>query len=119
MFVDTMIDRPELPREKKEEYLRIISGEGERLNRLINSLLDFSRFETGTKHFNFQDISVTDILNYVLNTFEYQFKKTTASITKKFSSGMPQIKGDPDAIAEVFINLLSNSLKYSVAKSCY
>ena len=114
MFVDTMIDRPELPREKKEEYLRIISGEGERLNRLINSLLDFSRFETGAKKYNFQDIKVTDILNYVLNTFEYQFKKTSASISKKFSPGLPYIKGDPDAIAEVFINLLSNSLKYSV-----
>jgi len=116
MFVDTMIDRPELPAEKKEEYLRIISGEGERLNRLINSLLDFSRFETGTKKYSFQSISVTDILNYVLTTFEYQFRKASASITKKFSSGLPHIKGDPDAIAEVFINLLSNALKYTGGK---
>ena len=113
MFVDTLIDRPELPVEKKEEYLRVISGEGERLHRLINSLLDFSRFERGNKEFSFIEVSIPDIMNYVLNTFEYQFRKYSASVTRKFSKDIPFIKGDPDAIAEVFINLLSNSLKYS------
>ncbi|MCI0472993.1 MAG: ATP-binding protein [Ignavibacteria bacterium] len=113
MFVDTLIDRPELPVEKKEEYLRVISGEGERLHRLINSLLDFSRFERGNKEFSFEQVSIPDIMDYVLNTFEYQFRKYSASVTRKFSKEIPLIKGDPDAIAEVFINLLSNSLKYS------
>jgi len=113
MFVDTLIDRPELPPAKKEEYLRVISGEGERLHRLINSLLDFSRFERGVKEFTFTEVNVPDIMNYVLNTFQYQFRKYSASVIKKFSVNLPLIKGDPDAIAEVFINLLSNSLKYS------
>ncbi|MCU0373310.1 MAG: HAMP domain-containing histidine kinase, partial [Ignavibacteria bacterium] len=91
----------------------VISGEGERLHRLINSLLDFSRFERGNKEFSFENVSIPDIMNYVLNTFEYQFRKNSASVSKRFSKDLPLIKGDPDAIAEVFINLLSNALKYS------
>lgn len=114
MFIDTLTERPELPEEKKAEYLKVISGESDRLHRLINSLLDFSRFESGQKNFQFEEVNLAEILEYVLVTFEYQFSKYSAVVTKQIDSNLPNVKGDPDAIAEVFINLLSNALKYSL-----
>lgn len=113
MFIDTLMERTELTEEKKTEYLRVISGESDRLHRLINSLLDFSRFESGLKHFQFEEVKLDEILEYVLVTFEYQFSKHSAAVTKQIGGNLPHIIGDPDAIAEVFINLLSNALKYS------
>jgi signal transduction histidine kinase len=113
LFAETLMSDREIPKEKQKEYAEIIYGESGRLTRIINTILDFSKIERGIKKYYFETICVNSILEYILNTMEYQFKKNNAELIKDVCSEKLFINADSDAISEVLINLLSNALKYS------
>ena len=113
LFAETLMSDREIAKEKQKEYAEIIYGESGRLTRIINTILDFSKIERGIKKYYFERICVNSILEYILNTMEYQFKKNNAELIKNVCSGKLFINADSDAISEVLINLLSNALKYS------
>lgn len=114
LYAEVLNSNPNLNENKKNEYLSIIEGECDRLDRLVNNVLGFSKIEKGTKIYNFEFIDLKNLLSNVINTFKYQlnfhnFKlffdyETTANYT---------IEADEDALKEVFINIISNSIKYS------
>ncbi|MFC2130515.1 ATP-binding protein [Bacteroidota bacterium] len=116
MFAEILEMKPDLPNDKKREYTEIIQGECDRLNRLINNVLDFSKIEKGTKKYKFIKTDLWNILEDVLKSLNYQLK------LKKFKFGIEckemdcKIKGDPDALSEVFINIITNAMKYSLEK---
>jgi signal transduction histidine kinase len=113
LFAETLMSDREIAKDKQKEYAEIIYGESGRLTRIINTILDFSKIERGIKKYYFETICLNSILEYILNTMEYQFKKNNADIIKHVCSEKLFINADSDAISEVLINLLSNALKYS------
>ena len=96
-----------------KEYLRIIEGESDRLTRLINNVLDFTKIEKGIKEYNFEEVSLNKIVNEVLVLMEYQFRIKKFELHKSLMENEKLINGDEDAIAEALINLLANAIKYS------
>ncbi len=116
MFAETLLSRNIKSEKKRKEYLRIIQGESERLTRLINNVLDFSKIERGVKQYNFDSVNVRDLLRDVLKTMEYQFDKRKFKVNARVPKTVPLIKADRDAVAEAIINLLSNAIKYSGIK---
>ena len=56
MFGDTLRDHKITSRKRRKEYLGIIIGEAERLGRLVNNILDYSKIERGVKEFHFATI---------------------------------------------------------------
>jgi|WetSurMetagenome_2_1015567.scaffolds.fasta_scaffold11910_3 signal transduction histidine kinase len=116
LFAETLMANKEIEKEKQKEYAEIIYGESERLTRLINNILDFSKIERGIKKYNFETVCLNKLLEYVLGTMEYQFKKNNAALVKRISPQKIFVNADSDAIAEVVINLLSNALKYSTER---
>jgi two-component system phosphate regulon sensor histidine kinase PhoR len=113
LFAEIMQMKKNIDEDKRNEYLDIIQSECDRLNRLISNVLDFSKIERGAKEYRFARVSLTDILNNVIKTFEYQFKAQGFKVNLDISGNSMVINGDEDAIAESFINLIGNALKYS------
>jgi len=113
LFAETLMSDREISKNKQKEYAEIIYGESGRLTRIINTILDFSKIERGIKQYYFETICLNNIIEYILNTMEYQFKKDNADIINDVCSEKLFINADSDAISEVLINLLSNALKYS------
>jgi signal transduction histidine kinase len=99
--------------EKQRSFLRIIAAEAARLTRLINNVLDFSRLERGEKHYNFARCDLVALVCETLNGYRPHLE--TARFTLEFTMpGAPLIvHGDHDALAQVLVNLLSNTEKYS------
>jgi len=113
MFAELMQLQKGLPVDKVDHYLSVIQGECDRLNRLINNILDFSKIERGIKEYHKEDIDLLELLEKVVNTMEYQIKMQKFTFSNHYNEGNYSIYGDPDALSEVFINLLNNSMKYS------
>lgn len=98
---------------KKQEYYGTILRETERLTRLVNNILNFSRMEAGKKEYHFASLDLNGVVSGVLDTYHHHLQSDGFAPRIELQSGLPLIRGDAEAIAEALINLLDNAAKYS------
>ncbi|MFY9610746.1 MAG: HAMP domain-containing sensor histidine kinase [Blastocatellia bacterium] len=99
--------------EKKDEYYRIIRKESERLGRLINNILDFSRIEAGRKEYDMRETDIAELVRNTLDAYRYQIEKHGFEFELNIDSSIPPVRVDREAIARALVNLVNNALKYS------
>lgn len=115
MFTEILKEQNNFKNGNSIEYLNIIEGESDRLSRLINNVLNYSRIENGIKEYTFGKTNLDDCIEEVLKIMEYQFSMENFKVEKSLQEKI-FIFADNDAIKEVLINLISNSIKYSLEK---
>ncbi|MEW5798891.1 MAG: HAMP domain-containing sensor histidine kinase [Bacteroidota bacterium] len=113
MFAETLEMGRVKTEKKKKEYYDIILHETERLTRLINNILNFSRMESRTRKFNFKPSNVNEIVQSVLAIYSYQFEKLKFRVETELAKHLPKTMIDDEAIAEALHNLVDNAIKYS------
>lgn len=96
-----------------KDYYDILSGETERITRLINNILDFSRMDSGRKRYNFTSDDISNIVSFTVRAFEKYAENNGYKIGLNIQEQLPKIKIDADAISQVILNLLDNAMKYS------
>lgn len=100
--------------EKICEYGEFIETESRRLTQLINNILDFSKIESGRKTYQFERANVSELISETLRTFDVQLRQQGFGIIFETPrTPLPQAVVDTDALAQAFINLLDNAVKYS------
>jgi signal transduction histidine kinase len=102
--------------EKRPQYLRIIVAEAERLTRLINNVLDFARLERKQKRYDFHSLDLHEV---VARTWEgHELHLREQGFTTRWQAAPPPypVRGNDDALAQIFVNLLSNAEKYSTER---
>jgi two-component system phosphate regulon sensor histidine kinase PhoR len=102
--------------EKKKEYYFVISQEANRLGRIVNNILNFSRMEEGRRKFNMEEKNVNDLVERVFNNYSYHLKDKGFGFDFKLSNDLPKIRIDEEAVSEAVINLIDNAVKYSNEK---
>ena len=95
------------------EYLRTIMSESERLERLVQSVLEFSRIEQGRKTYRMQATGLEDVARAAARTMEYPLAQLGFTLTIASDGTAPTFSGDPEALTQAILNLLSNAMKYS------
>ena len=113
MFAETLeMDR--VPsEEKKVEYYKIISQETNRLGRIVNTILNFSKMEAGQRKFNFIETDLNSILDKILNTYKFHLQNKGFKLTFEKDENDKSIYADEEALSEALINLIDNAMKYS------
>jgi len=97
----------------RNEYLDTIVNESERLTRLLNNVLDFSRIEGGRKTYQFSAHDMAVIVRTAVRTMHYPFARQGFELRVEIEEGLPPVLGDADALEQAILNLLANALKYS------
>ena len=101
---------------KIHEYGEYIETESRRLSQLINNILDFSKIESGQKTYQFERSDIEQVVSDTLKTFEVLLEQYGFKIKyNKPANTLPPVVMDSNAIAQAFINLLDNAVKYSTA----
>jgi len=114
MFTELLQDEQDLSKDVKKEYIKIIEGESERLNRLIRNVLDFSKIERRTKTYQFKKVNLIEIVESVLQVMQYPLKQHGFQIEVNLPDQTSFINADEDAVIQAITNLISNSIKYSL-----
>lgn len=96
--------------ERGQDFLARMLNAAERMSMLISDLLAFSRVSTRGKAFS--DVDLNTAISSVLSDLEIAIEERSATINV---SNMPTIRGDKSQLEQVFLNLISNALKFQAA----
>jgi len=100
----------ELDGEGRAEFLSIINEETDRLNKFIEGMVELARLEAGVGNATGASSSVDEIISLAL---ERALSLSHRDVSVELEPGLPLVRGDAHALAEVLYNLLENSAKYS------
>ncbi len=98
--------------EKAKEYAEIITRESERLSRLIDNVLDFSRIERGRAAYDFQPGRLSEVVERSLDVYRHRVEREGFKLVTKIDEGLPQTLIDENAMTLLLLNLLENAVKY-------
>jgi signal transduction histidine kinase len=90
----------------------IIHSETERMIRLVNSLLELSRLESGQVKLARNELDLQEILERVVTSFGPRAEAAQVKLITDFAP-LPLMQGDADRLRQVFNNLIDNALKYT------
>ncbi|MBM3132310.1 MAG: PAS domain S-box protein, partial [Chloroflexi bacterium] len=100
-----------LKSEEKTRYLEAIERSSDRLNELIDSLLDMSRIDAGMLRIDRRPSEILPILQQA--AAEAQVRSPTHVIVTNVPSQLPMARFDPRRIRQVMDNIIDNAIKYS------
>ena len=98
---------------KRQEYYRMITRESERLSRLIDNVLDFSRIEGGRRVYEKAPAAIEPLIRDTLEAFEYPLAQQGFTVDVRVAPDLPEIELDADAVGQALANLVDNAIKYS------
>ena len=112
MFVETLRLKRYRNETEAREYLNILQVEIERLGRLVERVLDFSRMERNRKQFDKTEGDLKIVVRETVAVFQQQVRDASLEIHMQIHPHTPPLTFDKDAIVEVLWNLLDNAAKY-------
>lgn len=118
MFAETLSMRSQQDVETtggvaRSEYLETIVNESERLSRLVDNVLDFSKIEQGRKLYRLQPTSLAAVIDAVLRAVRYPLQQAGFVLNVSGAQPLPEVNADADALQQAVLNLVMNAVKYS------
>jgi len=109
-----MLMRGRVPsEERRQQYYELITRESDRLARLMERVLDFSRMEEGRKQYRFEPLDATTWLRALAQDFQAEVAAQGVSIEAVVPEELPVLVADREALTSAVQNLLDNAVKYS------
>jgi len=97
--------------EREQEYFQIINSEGSRLSRLINNVLDLAKLEKKQRSLNLTRGTFEDVVAEVQTVMQAKLRQEGFTL-KIVQEDISPFKYDPEAMIQVLINLIENSIKF-------
>jgi signal transduction histidine kinase len=98
---------------RRHEYYRVITRESERLSRLIDNVLDFSRIEGGRRRYERAPTVVEPLVRDTVDAFAYPLEQQGFKVEVVVAPDLPEVPMDADAVGQALANLIDNAMKYS------
>ena len=104
-------DDDEIPEELKKQFLQNIISESDRLNRLIDKILDLEKFETGKQSINCTKNNLIATIENALEPLQHLIRNKNITVQMESNKKVVAFY-DEDRIIQVLTNLISNSIKF-------
>jgi len=112
-YIETLSLRgADMPAPEYERYLDIITGNLAHLDRLVDSLLQLSRLDSGQTRFQTEDFPLPELIEGVLQRAEPVAAGRGIRIDCDCPDDLPMVHADPLQIAQVLQNLVENGIKF-------
>jgi signal transduction histidine kinase len=113
LYSETLL-RPDAFREEdRDGFYRIIVRESERLGRLVDRILTFSRVERGDQVYTFEAGDITPVIARVVEDYREYLERTGFRLQRALAPSAPPVRFDSGALSQAVVNLLDNAVKYS------
>lgn len=113
MYAELLGEKKIVDPDKQDSYLKTIIRESQRLTRLVNNVLDFSRLEQGRKEFRFAQFDLVELLHQLLDSQVVRIEDAGMQLTREIKVRNCSIESDRDALEQILLNLIDNAIKYA------
>lgn len=111
-FVEGMLDGT-IPKEKHKMYLEIVSSEVKRLTKLVKTMLDLSRIESGRDKITVSKIDINELIRHVVIRLSGKIEEKGVQPEIEISDDQLFVMADGDKIEQVLQNLIDNAIKFT------
>jgi two-component system, OmpR family, sensor kinase len=111
-YAETLLDMAEED-SVEQNFLSIINEESDRLNRLINDILDLSKIEAGKMEFIYEKNDINEVVEKAVKNMKSYAETKNIKIEHLLDYKMEKILFDKDRILQVLLNLINNAIKFS------
>ncbi len=111
-FVEGILDGT-IPPDRQNHYLSIVRDETNRLNRLVNDLLDLAKMEAGEMTLNIMTWDINELIRKCVIKLENFLLEKNLTVVADFEEEELLVKADVDAIERVIYNLMHNAIKFT------
>ena len=112
-YAEMLVDGEAQDTETINQFCSIIQTQAQRLNRLIEDILNISRIESGLTKINKQPLSVAILIADAVEMIKSYAQEKNITVNADTSIVHDQVYADRDMITQVIVNLLSNAVKYT------
>jgi two-component system phosphate regulon sensor histidine kinase PhoR len=112
-YSEMLVDGEADDERTRKEFYSVIQSQAQRLNRLIEDILNISRIESGLVKLNKEPISLTILIEEQLQMIRTYAEEKNIKIVSEKPIVYDQVYADKDMISQVVVNLLSNAVKYT------
>lgn len=98
---------------ESENYVDIICAQGGQLLRLVDSLLDIAKYESGTLKLSLSPININDIIKQVEEHLLLKLKKAHLALETRLDSSINDVNLDSQKVYQIIRNLVDNAIKFS------
>lgn len=112
-FIETLIDGAIDDPNVNREFLQKAYEHSERLNTLLNDLIEISRIESGEMRMSFRYFDISGFLDKVVEEMRPKADKKSMRLSSVLGSEEILVLGDKERLRQVMSNLIDNSIKYT------
>jgi signal transduction histidine kinase len=113
MYAEMLRDGLVSSEAKRGEYYGTITDESERLSRLIDNVLEFSRLSRGAREMDLRVGAVGPVLQEAADKLRAHAAREGFALEVAVDPGLPPVRYDRDALLQVLFNLVDNAMKYA------
>lgn len=114
LYSEMLADGMVTDEEKKQDYLRTMQGESERLNHLVENVLSYSRIERGNARSKLELLAVPDLVERMRQVLQRRVDQENAALSIEMADNLGQVETDVTAVEQILFNLIDNACKYGL-----
>ncbi len=114
-FSEILLEPEGLNEAQRQRFLSTIHQESMRLTKLLDEILDLSALERGERTWQNAPVDAEDALNRALSVCDALLRQKGMRVELGERAHTTMVEGDGDRLCQVFINLISNAVKYNDA----
>jgi two-component system, OmpR family, phosphate regulon sensor histidine kinase PhoR len=109
---ETLIDGAASDPAASQAFIGIIDRNAQRLQQLVEDLLDLSRIESRGFRLSLEPIDLKPLFSQVLGLFRERASKKNVTLEERCAGEVPKVRSDRRALEHVLTNLIDNAVKY-------
>jgi len=111
-LAELMADDPDMPAAQRQQFLKIVVGETERLSRLVNQVLDLAKIESGHAEWRNTDVDLRALVQQAAAAMAEPLREQGTVLALDLPPAVPALRADADRLVQVLLNLLGNAAKF-------
>ncbi len=97
----------------QKNFLQVVKSNADRLNSLVEDILEISRLENGKVKLHIKPLNLPDLINDIAVSLKTETERKRMQLTLEIEPRLPVVEADSKRINQVLTNLLSNAHKYT------
>lgn len=112
-ITELLDENDNMPAERRRSFYEALARNTERLHRLVESVLDFARMESGRKPYDLQPVDAAELASQVVSDFRREVAHHGVTVELDAEPCALPLRADAPSLTNALWNLLDNAVKYS------